>query len=64
MNLLCNIFFGTTCILGGNFSALMVDFILQREIGQYILEYYVPSLLLVSMSWVSFWLDPNAVPGR
>lgn len=28
------------------------------------MDYYVPSILLVVVSWVSFWLDPNAVPGR
>ena len=49
---------------GGKFSTLMLDFILRREIGHYVLEYYIPSLLLVAMSWVGFWLDPNAVPGR
>ena len=49
---------------GGKFSSLMLDFILRREIGHYVLEYYIPSLLLVAMSWVGFWLDPNAVPGR
>ena len=35
----------------------MLDFILRREIGHYVLEYYIPSLLLVAMSWVGFWLD-------
>ena len=54
----------TTFGLGGKFSTLMLDFILRREIGHYVLEYYIPSLLLVAMSWVGFWLDPNAVPGR
>ena len=34
--------------LDGNYSTLMVDFILKREIGQYVIEYYVPSMLLVS----------------
>ena len=43
---------------------MFVDFIIRRETGQYFLEYYIPSILLVTMSWVSFWLDPNAVPGR
>ena len=32
--------------------------------SQYYLDYYVPSMLLVSMSWVSFWLEPSAIPGR
>ena len=43
---------------------MFVDFIIRRETGQYFLEYYIPSILLVTMSWVSFWLDPNAVPAR
>ena len=34
--------------LDGNYSTLMVDFILKREIGPYVIEYYVPSMLLVS----------------
>ncbi|XP_026274381.1 pH-sensitive chloride channel 2 isoform X1 [Frankliniella occidentalis] len=49
---------------GGNYSRLQVDFHLKREVGHYIMDYYVPSILLVVVSWVSFWLDPNAVPGR
>ncbi|KAK3915325.1 pH-sensitive chloride channel 2 [Frankliniella fusca] len=49
---------------GGNYSRLQVDFQLKREVGHYIMDYYVPSILLVVVSWVSFWLDPNAVPGR
>lgn len=49
---------------GGNYSRLNVQFLLKREVGHYIMDYYVPSILLVVVSWVSFWLDPNAVPGR
>uniref|UniRef100_A0A224XPJ9 Putative cation transporter family protein n=1 Tax=Panstrongylus lignarius TaxID=156445 RepID=A0A224XPJ9_9HEMI len=48
----------------GNYSTLTVHFHLEREIGHYIMDYYVPSIFLVVVSWVSFWLDPNAVPGR
>lgn len=48
----------------GNYSCLTVKFHLKREVGHYIMDYYVPSILLVVVSWVSFWLDPNAVPGR
>ncbi|KAJ9585824.1 hypothetical protein L9F63_020526 [Diploptera punctata] len=44
--------------------ALTVRFDLAREVGHYIMDYFVPSILLVVVSWVSFWLDPNAVPGR
>ncbi|VVC43650.1 Hypothetical protein CINCED_3A020704 [Cinara cedri] len=48
----------------GNYSQLVVNFELEREVGHYIMDYYVPSIMLVVVSWVSFWLDPNAVPGR
>ena len=34
------------------------------QTSQYYLDYYIPSILLVSMSWVSFWLEPSAIPGR
>ncbi|KAJ8874280.1 hypothetical protein PR048_025125 [Dryococelus australis] len=48
----------------GNYSSLEVKFHLAREVGHYIMDYFMPSILLVVVSWVSFWLDPNAVPGR
>ncbi|KAK7086802.1 Glycine receptor subunit alpha-3 [Halocaridina rubra] len=48
----------------GNFSGLLVHFFLRRQNGYHILQTYVPTILIVSISWVSFWLDPNAVPGR
>ena len=44
------------------YSFLKVWRLLQDS--QYYLDYYVPSMLLVSMSWVSFWLEPSAIPGR
>lgn len=48
----------------GNFSCLRVDFNLQRSIGFYIVHIYVPSVLIVILSWVSFWLNVDAIPAR
>lgn len=48
----------------GNFSGLLIKFSLRRQNGYHVLQTYVPTILIVSISWVSFWLDPNAVPGR
>lgn len=50
----------------GNYSSLIVTFRLQRESGFYIYDYFIPSILLVVVSWVSFWLEPDApvVSGR
>jgi hypothetical protein len=50
--------------LKANFSRLEIRFHLAREVGHYVMDYFMPSILLVAMSWVSFWLDPNAIPGR
>jgi anionic glutamate receptor len=41
-----------------------VDLTFKREFSYYLLTIYVPCCMLVIVSWVSFWLDPNAVPAR
>jgi hypothetical protein len=48
----------------GTFSALKADLVMTRKVGFYFLQVFVPSILLVVLSWVSFWVDPNAVPAR
>ena len=47
-----------------NYSSVVLAISMERQLGHYILDYYIPTILLVCMSWVSFWLHPNAVPGR
>lgn len=46
-----------------HFSARLT-IILSREIKSYLLENYLPSTLFVSMSWGSFVVVPEIVPGR
>ncbi|XP_053398898.1 glycine receptor subunit alpha-2-like [Mercenaria mercenaria] len=48
----------------GTFSTLKAELVLTRKVGFYFLQVFVPSILLVVLSWVSFWVDPNAVPAR
>ncbi|XP_060561073.1 glycine receptor subunit alpha-3-like [Ruditapes philippinarum] len=48
----------------GNHSRLTVEFVLARNIGYYLVQMYIPSVLVVMLSWISFWLNVNAVPGR
>lgn len=48
----------------GTFSTLKANLILRRQYQFYILQVFVPSILLVCLSWVSFWVDPSAVPAR
>ncbi|ODM90107.1 Gamma-aminobutyric acid receptor subunit alpha-6 [Orchesella cincta] len=47
-----------------NFSVVAVHFHLKRHTGYFMLQVYVPCTLIVSCSWVSFWIDPQAVPAR
>uniref|UniRef100_A0A914R0T0 Neurotransmitter-gated ion-channel transmembrane domain-containing protein n=1 Tax=Parascaris equorum TaxID=6256 RepID=A0A914R0T0_PAREQ len=35
-----------------------------RNIGFYIIQIYLPSILIVVISWVSFWLSRDATPAR
>nr|XP_015093831.2 gamma-aminobutyric acid receptor subunit delta [Vicugna pacos] len=48
----------------GQFPRLSLHFHLRRNRGVYIIQSYMPSILLVAMSWVSFWISQAAVPAR
>ncbi len=51
-------------LLIGNSSILRVDFVLKRHMGYYILQVYVPSSMLVILSWVSFYIHREATADR
>lgn len=48
----------------GAFPCLSIEFVLHREIGFFIIQVYVPSMLIVILSWVSFWINIDASPAR
>ncbi|XP_040217762.1 gamma-aminobutyric acid receptor subunit pi [Rana temporaria] len=48
----------------GRYPKLVFHFDLKRNILYFILETYVPSILLVVLSWVSFWISQSSVPAR
>lgn len=51
-------------IAAGNFSSINITFKLAREMGFFMMDYYVPSILIVVISWVSFWLHVDASAPR
>ena len=51
-------------IPAGNFTCLEVVFMFKRRLGYYLFHTYVPTCLIVIMSWISFWIKPEAVPAR
>ena len=48
----------------GTFTCLEVVFKFKRRLGYYLFHTYVPTCLIVIMSWISFWIKPEAVPAR
>jgi len=48
----------------GNFTCLEVVFKFRRRLGYYLFHTYIPTCLIVMMSWISFWIKPEAVPAR
>ena len=51
-------------LIPGEYSCLKVELIFKREFSYYLITIYVPCCMLVIVSWVSFWLDQNAIPAR
>lgn len=52
------------CLTLGKYPKLVLHFALRRNVLFFILETYVPSTLLVVLSWVSFWISQSSVPAR
>ncbi|KAL4003451.1 cation transporter family protein [Acanthocheilonema viteae] len=48
----------------GNYSRLTCSFLFKRNIGFYVIQVYLPCILIVVISWVSFWLNRDATPAR
>jgi len=56
--------FHTVVIPSGNYSACGFQVRLQRKQMQYVIQVYLPSCMFVIVSWVSFMVKPEVVPGR
>ncbi|KAG8179312.1 hypothetical protein JTE90_016417 [Oedothorax gibbosus] len=48
----------------GMFSVLQVNFNLRRHMGYFLIQVYVPCILIVVLSWVSFWINREATADR
>ena len=48
----------------GDYSCLQAAFTLRRSLGFHLVQSYIPTILIVMISWVSFWMDVDSVPGR
>ena len=48
----------------GNHSSLVAVFKMKRRIGYFLIDTYVPSTIIVIISWISFWINPDTAPAR
>jgi len=55
---------GHLLLHAGSRMVLYVKFRLEREIGYYLLQIYLPCYLIVIISWISFWINREAAPAR
>ncbi|KAK5968052.1 Glutamate gated chloride channel alpha subunit [Trichostrongylus colubriformis] len=54
----------TSSTTTGEYSCIKAMFTMKRMFRYYLAQIYLPSTLLVVVSWVSFWLERTAVPAR
>lgn len=48
----------------GDYVVMAVYFQLSRRMGYFTIQTYIPCTLIVVLSWVSFWINKDAVPAR
>lgn len=51
-------------LVSGNFTVLTADFHLKRKLGYFLIQTYLPCIMTVILSQVSFWVNRESVPAR
>ncbi|VEN44255.1 unnamed protein product [Callosobruchus maculatus] len=54
----------TKSIWRGNYSCLRVELMFTRDRAFYFTTVFIPGIILVTSSFITFWLEWNAVPAR
>lgn len=50
--------------LSGEYVIMTIFFDLSRRMGYFTIQTYIPCSMIVVLSWVSFWINKDAVPAR
>jgi len=51
-------------LLLGEYTIMTAHFHLKRKIGYFVIQTYLPCIMTVILSQVSFWLNRESVPAR
>uniref|UniRef100_A0A914XHW8 Neurotransmitter-gated ion-channel transmembrane domain-containing protein n=1 Tax=Plectus sambesii TaxID=2011161 RepID=A0A914XHW8_9BILA len=54
----------TAVTSSGSYVRLWVSFDFHRNAGSYVMQVCVPAILVVCISWVSFWINRDSAPAR
>jgi len=55
---------GAVFCVAGSYQRLSLSFKLERNIGFFLFQNYLPSVLIVMLSWISFWINHEASSAR
>lgn len=47
-----------------NFTTITVSYTFKRRLGYYLLQVFVPDILIVLISWIVFWMSPDNAGDR
>ncbi|XP_074611287.1 glycine receptor subunit alpha-3-like [Acropora palmata] len=50
--------------VAGKYRDMIVTFTFSRRIGYYLINFYAPCIIMVIMSWISFWIDRDCIGDR
>ncbi|XP_031556304.1 gamma-aminobutyric acid receptor alpha-like [Actinia tenebrosa] len=50
--------------VAGRYRNLKVSFTFRRRLGFYLINFYVPCVVMVMMSWIVFWMDCDSIGER
>ncbi|KAJ8276217.1 hypothetical protein COCON_G00079690 [Conger conger] len=48
----------------GEYSVQVIHFLLERKLGFYLIQTYIPMFMTVAMSQVVFWINKESIPAR
>jgi hypothetical protein len=48
----------------GSFTILKLNFLIRRKKFYYVVQTYIPTILITILSWVSFWIPRSSPPAR
>ena len=58
--MLCKSVMNFLIFASGLFTLLDMSFLLQRSLGYYLIQLYLPCIFLVMLSWLVFWMSPES----